>query len=313
MRSLGRRLLGPAAALLAAVTSSCAHAPVAADHIPADPPRANGTPQPADARQQDVMMFVLGNVEFLLLHEIAHLLIAEKGFPIVGPTENAADYIATWALLNEKPFDPNQQDRPLRFLLSAANAFAVAWRSALDSGASLPYWGEHALSIQRYYQIACLLYGSNRTNFARIPEITGLPPARAEGCVEEYERTDKAIRWLIATYGRKPGDPPAPKSKVEYEPPKTLVSARVAEQLQSLQLLERTVDRLNEQFSLERPFTVVVRSCGRPEAAWIPNSRELAICYELIDYIYSLALAQDANRLNVPLPHEPRAASVGER
>ncbi len=307
------RILGAAAALLVAATASCAHAPPAAVAKAGGPPPATRPAEASDAKQQDLMMFVLGNVEFLLLHEVAHLLIAEKDFPIVGPTENAADYIATWALLNEKPFDPNQQDRPLRFLLSAANAFAVAWRSALDSGAPLPYWGEHALSIQRYYQITCLLYGSNPTTFARIPEIAGLPPARAAGCVDEYRRTDKAIRWLIATYGRKPSDPPPPRTTVEFEPPKTLVSERVAAELESQQLLERTADRLNAQFTLARPFKLVVRSCGRPEAAWMPGSRELVICYELMDYIYALGLGQDANRLSVPLPRTPHAASTSAR
>lgn len=297
-----------ACALALAAAAACVHAP---------PPQANALgrlPQPArDAREQrapaarqakparndqDVVTFVMGNVEFLLLHEIAHLLISEKDFPIVGPTENAADYIATWALLNEPSFDPSQSDRPLKFLLAAANAFAVAWRSALDAGAELPYWGDHALSIQRYYQIACLMYGSNPTTFQRIPQVAGLPPARAAGCVDEYRRTDRAVRWLIDTYGRKSSDPPPVAVSIRYEAPGTLVSARMVEALKSLRLLEQTVDRLNERFTLARPFSLVVRQCGRPEAAWMSESRELVICYELMDYIYSLGLNEQADRLS---------------
>ncbi|HEU4620325.1 MAG TPA: DUF4344 domain-containing metallopeptidase [Gammaproteobacteria bacterium] len=262
--------------------------------------------EPRDERderaERDVVAFVDGNIEFLLLHEIAHLLITEKRFPIVGPTENAADYIATWALLNEEPFDPTQRDRPLRFLLSAASAFAAAWRGALDAGAQLPYWGDHALSIQRYYQIACLVYGSDPQGFTRIPEIAGLPASRASDCVAEYRRTDDAIRWLISTYGRKPGDPAPAPTKVVFEAPRTLVSARISESLESLQLLERTAERLNQRFALDEPFSLIVRSCGRPEAAWMPDSREIVICYELMDYIYTLGLGERPGRLDPALP-----------
>jgi hypothetical protein len=312
-RIVPRALLACLAALLVWAAAGCSHITAPAQATAERQPSAGAerrpvqtvrdTPQGRSApSEQELLSFVDGNVEFLLLHEIAHLLITEKAFPIVGPTENAADYIATWALLNEKPFDPAQQDRPLRFLLSAASAFAVAWRSALDSGVNMPYWGDHALSIQHYYQIACLLYGSNPQTFARIPDISGLPASRAQDCVGEYQRTDAAIRWLIKTYGRKPGDPPPPPTPVVYEEPRTLVSAHVVAQLKSLQLLERTVERLNERFALERPFSLVVRSCGRPEAAWMPDRSELVICYELVDYIYSLALNEQAGTLSPLLP-----------
>lgn len=271
----------------------------------ADEPSADAerrSPSDAGAGAGDILAFVDGNVEFLLLHEIAHLLLTEKRFPIVGPTENAADYIATWALLNEEPFDPTQKDRPLRFLLSAASAFAVAWRSSLDAGADMPYWGDHSLSIQRYYQVACLVYGSDPEGFARIPEIAGLPPSRANGCAAEYARTDEAIRWLIDTYGRKAMDPPATPVRVVFEQPGTLVSARIAESLEDLQLLERTAERLNERFTIDAPISFIVRSCGRPEAAWLPARRELVICYELLDYIYALGLSEQAGRLDPALP-----------
>jgi hypothetical protein len=300
-------LVVAAAALLAA--AGCSYAarraadPAAGRTAAAErqePAPAAPAPTQAPRDEREILAFVDGNVEFLLLHEIAHLLITEKRFPIVGPTENAADYIATWALLNEEPFDPTQRDRPLRFLLSAASAFALAWRSALDAGADMPYWGDHSLSIQRYYQVACLVYGSDPEGFERIPAIAGLPPSRASGCVGEYARTDEAIRWLIETYGRKPGDPPATPVPVVFQDPTTLISARIADSLKTLQLLERTAERLNERFAIDTPLSFVVRRCGRPEAAWMPDQRELVICYELLDYIYSLGLSGQAGRLEPP-------------
>jgi Putative metallopeptidase len=239
---------------------------------------------------QDAIAFVLGNIEFLLLHEIAHFLIMEKNVPIIGPEESAADYIATLALIREAPLDPAQQDRGLQFLLAAADAFAAAWQTGAAQDAEVPYWGSHALGLQRYYQIACLLYGSDPVLFERVPDTTGLPPARAQGCVAEYAKADEAIQWLLANYGRQADDPPGAATEILYERPRTLVETRVLQELESLELLERTVERLHERFTLERPFTLVMRGCGQAEAAWIADRRELVICYDLIDMLYLLSL-----------------------
>lgn len=259
----------------------------------AAPVDAGAQSRAARATQQEesaAVTFVVGNVEFLLLHEIAHFLIDEKALPIIGPEENAADYIATLALLREESLDPERESRGREFLLAAADAFAAAWRTGQALGAEVPYWSAHALSIQRYYQVACLLYGSDQVAFERIPEIAGLPYERAQGCGPEYVRADRSLQWLLDNYGRRPDDPAVPSTEVIYEPPPTRVSERVLREIRSLELLERTVARLHQRFTLDRPFRLVLRSCGRGEAAWIEASRELVICYELLDTLYLLGL-----------------------
>jgi hypothetical protein len=249
-----------------------------------------------DRRETAATTFAVGNVEFLLLHEIAHFLIDEKELPIIGPEENAADYIATLALLREESLDPARASRGREFLLSAADAFAAAWRTGQALGADVPYWSAHALSIQRYYQIACLLYGSDPVAFASVPRIAGLPGERAESCTAEYARADRSIQWLLDNYGRRPGDPPGSPTDILYENPPTRVSERVLEQLRSLELLERTVERLHERFTITRPSRLVLRSCGAPEAAWVDANRELVICYELLDTLYLLGLGDSGGQ-----------------
>jgi hypothetical protein len=251
--------------------------------------------QPADggsgpSSDRSAIAFVIGNVQFLLVHEIAHFLIAEKNVPIIGPEENAADYIATLALIREEPLDPAEKDRSLEFLLAAADAFAASWRTGAELGADVPYWGSHALSIQRYYQIACLLYGSDPVAFERVPGVAGLPEARAQSCIAEYAKANQAIDWLLANYGRQADDPPGAATEILYEQPRTMVATRVLEELQSLELLELILARLHERFTIERPFTLVMRTCGQAEAAWIPDRRELVICHDLVDTLYLLAL-----------------------
>jgi hypothetical protein len=285
--------MGIAAGLALAAAFTCAHA-------------QNGSRNRASGANLDptVISFVLGNVEFLLLHEIGHFLIAEKSIPIIGPEENAADYIATLALIREEPLDSTRQDRALKFLVSAADAFAIAWQAGNAAGAEIPYWEGHALSIQRYYQVACLLYGSDPVVFERVPQVAGLPEDRARGCIAEYERADESIEWLLATYGRQPGDPPGAETEIVYEQPRTLVATRIVTELQAVQLLERTIERLHVRFALERPFKLVMRGCGQGEAAWIPERRELVICYDLIDRLYLLGLRSQAGPLQPIAPAE---------
>jgi hypothetical protein len=247
---------------------------------------------------EDDIGFVVGNIEYLLVHEIAHFLISEKDVPIIGPIENAADYVATMALLREEPLDPMQRDRAVKFLLATANAFAASWQTGTASGADVPYWGEHALTIQRYYQIACLLYGSDPVAFAAVPRTTGMPAARAENCIAEYMRADRVMDWLLQTYGRQPGDGPGASTEIVYERAPTLVSASVVRELKSIELLDRILARLHERFTLDQPLRLVMRSCGRSQAAWIPDRRELVICYELVDTLYLLGRSKSGLELD---------------
>jgi hypothetical protein len=141
-----------------------------------------------------------------------------------------------------------------------------------------------------------LLYGSDSVAFANLPATVGLPKGRADDCVAEYARANEVAEWLLAEYGRRPGDPPGATTQIVYEAPPTRVSATVLRELRRIDLLERVTERLHQRFTLERPFRLVMRSCGRPEAAWVADRRELAICYELVDTLYLLGLhAEDSD------------------
>jgi hypothetical protein len=284
-------------ALLAAIVTVLAGT-VAHEDAGAQARGAGGATNPA------ALDFAVGNVEFLLVHEIAHFLIDEKNVPIIGPEENAADYIATLALLREAPLDPAQQNRALRFLVAAADAFALAWQTGMTAGAEAPYWESHGLSIQRYYQVACLLYGSDPVAFAGVPQIAGLPDERARSCAGEYAQAAQGIEWLLTTFGRREGDAPSAAVSIVYQQPPTLVSARVRDELARIELLERIAERLRERFTIEQPLTMAMRRCGRAEAAWLPGPRALVICYELLDALYLLGLRRQDSSLRPVAPPE---------
>src|SRR5690606_18127304 len=130
--------------------------------------------------------FVLGNFQFTLLHELAHVAIGDLEVPIIGSEESAADYLATLVLI--QPPLPSAFDAEQRrgFAVTAADAFLVIWQLAQSQGVSPPWWDVHGLSIQRFYTIACLLYGSDPERFEAVPELAQMPWPRSAGCEAEY-------------------------------------------------------------------------------------------------------------------------------
>lgn len=242
-------------------------------------------PEPLDERSA---VFVLGNLQFLLVHELAHLVIGELEVPVLGPEEQAADYLAAGALIRAERRAGGVDRRDSDYLLAAADAQRLSWQRGSSRGAPVPYWDTHALTIQRFFQIVCLLYGADPVTYADLPERAGMPATRAAGCAAEFARADRAISWLIATYGRRPGEGPGAALDARYEAPPTLVSRRIVAEMQRVGLVEETVARINELFRLPRPATVVMRRCGQAEAAWQPAQRELVLCYELVDLLYRM-------------------------
>lgn len=242
------------------------------------------------------LTFILGNVQFLLAHELGHLVIGEFQVPVLGPEENAADYIAATALIRTQRRDPERNARYRDYLLAAADAQRLAWEKGTSLGVPVPYWDSHALNIQRFYQFVCLLYGADPETYAELPARIDLPAGRAAGCTAEFQHADRAINWLIATFGRKPGAGEGAPIEIRYEQPPSVVSTEVAQEMRRVRLVEASTERVTELFALPRPVTVVVRRCGRSEAAWQPERGELVVCYELLDTFFRLSAARQAAR-----------------
>lgn len=254
---------------------------------------------PAATDIDPVTFFVMGNIEYILLHELAHLVIRDLDIPIVGPEEGAADYIATAVLIRADLFDAARATRARQFLLATANGLATAWDYSAQAGDEVRYWDTHSLTIQRFFQVICLIYGSDPEEFAALPTNVGMPPQRAARCGEEYARAIRALKWLLDNYGRRPDDPPGADVEVRYDPPPTRTSQRLVAAIQSADIIDNTVRRLREQFTLPEPFSIVFRGCRERQAAWLSERRELVFCYALLD-TYFLLGRSDAARGRIP-------------
>lgn len=258
------------------------------------PGHAQDRVSPLDQGRVD---FVLGNVEFALLHELAHLVIGELELPILGPEEQAADYLATMSLLRPLEEPPMGSGKWLEYALNAADAFVILWQLGQNTGASFPFWDSHALSIQRFYSIGCLLYGSNPERFEAVPELIVMPPRRTENCEVEYARAARSVDWWIENFGRQPGEPQKGLITIRFEAPHSRISEYLVREIQAVGLVDWTLRRLEDLVRLDENATVVMRSCAMPEAAWIPEDRELVFCYELLDLYYALSSERDQHEL----------------
>jgi hypothetical protein len=58
-------------------------------------------------------------------------------------------------------------------------------------------------------------------------------------------------------------------------------------------LLEDTVQELNNVFALPSQVPVVFRECGDVNAFYDPETREIALCYELVEYYAGMFLSED--------------------
>ena len=56
---------------------------------------------------------------------------------------------------------------------------------------------EHSLSSQRYYNLACWMYGSDPQTFSFLIQQGFLPEARAARCSDEYEKMSRAWQRLV--------------------------------------------------------------------------------------------------------------------
>ncbi|GEP02899.1 DUF4344 domain-containing metallopeptidase [Methylobacterium oxalidis] len=153
------------------------------------------TTSPAGVTRQEALR---GPVAQILMHESGHALFDLLDIPILGREEDAADQVAAYALLQ-------LGGREARTVVNgSAYFFATNGKDeTVDQGA---FADVHGLFWQRFYNLACLAYGSNKSAFGYIVAKGYLPKERAEGCSEEYEQVAFAFERLIVPHLRvKPG------------------------------------------------------------------------------------------------------------
>ena len=143
--------------------------------------------------EQIAMRYVLANVRFIVAHETGHALIDLLDLPVTGRQEDAVDQFATSLMqyIGSDSESPQQIADNLRM--------ASLWfLSRVDTEFSLDAYADaHSLNLQRYFNLQCLLYGSDPERFADIVARGDLPESRARTCPAEASRASNAWMRLL--------------------------------------------------------------------------------------------------------------------
>lgn len=147
--------------------------------------------RPFAKSSQELGEAVGGATIFVTLHELGHALIHVLDLPVAGREEDAADQIATWFLLQSG----EQGER------AALNASAWFRLEGVQMDVRrLPYWDEHSLNLQRFYNITCWIYGKSPSRYGWVVERGLLPQGRAERCPGEYEKMARSYMNLLGPH-----------------------------------------------------------------------------------------------------------------
>ncbi|MBO9718425.1 MAG: hypothetical protein J7507_16920 [Pseudoxanthomonas sp.] len=140
--------------------------------------------------------YVRANVRFIVLHETGHALVDLLDLPVTGRQEDAVDQLATILMLRFAGLDETP-DEVVGNLRLAANWMLSDSTGAYDLAA---YADEHALGEQRYFNLQCLIYGTDPEGFAGMVKANQLTAARAAGCAREMRSASRAWVRLLVPY-----------------------------------------------------------------------------------------------------------------
>ncbi len=209
--------------------------------------------------------FVEANVLATFYHELGHALVDTLQLPVLGREEDAADTLS--ALLIH---DLWEEEAAANMVYHTAGAFLAYAAEAEAGGYDLPYWDEHSLDMQRYYNLICLFYGANPDEREEMAIELELPEDRALRCPDEFALA--ADSWGVMLEGLEPG-PEAPG----------LVMAGPKGRSALRSLVATEVAELNKSYGFPETITVSVEPCGEANAFYHPDARHITICTEYAD------------------------------
>lgn len=220
---------------------------------------------------------------FVFFHELGHGLVSVLQLPVVGKEEDVVDEFATYFLIRMSETDPSVNN----ILADAVESWRLSHVQADQAGQQTPYWDEHGLDLQRYYNILCFMYGANPAAWNDVRLAAGIPDERADRCVREYAKKRQAWDRLLEPHMIQPGAIiPAERGKliVSYPDVKTDFSRAIRDAYQKSQIFEYVTTILNETYILPASIDVTPGECGMENAFWDPLQQRIVMCYELVAY-----------------------------
>jgi hypothetical protein len=139
---------------------------------------------------------VMGAVAFVFYHELGHALTHVLDLPITGKEEDAVDQLSTLILADGS-------DDGEKSVLDGARWFMLEEEQNDTDLDKLPFWDEHSLNQQRFYNIICWLYGQDEKKYASLIKDGVLPKERAARCHDEFAQLAKSWAKLLGPHLKK--------------------------------------------------------------------------------------------------------------
>ena len=252
-----------------------------------------------DLREAQVLLGVTFGV---LLHEFGHAVIGELELPATGPEEDVADGFAALALgasLSAMP-DLGVQIEP-DFLEGVVEYSVLFWyhsgRADQRAKRVVGWQGEHAPDIRRFRTAFCLVYSSNPDRFEDIADRVSASDRTKQRCFVEWKKQSRAWLQLLKPHRRSLQRADAIGEgghiMVTFVEPRTQMGRKVADLLQTGNLLANFLRMMEQEFVFPRDMRVVFRHCDEPNAFYNPELGMIIMCFEAIEYFARITLAAE--------------------
>jgi len=145
--------------------------------------------------EEDANQIMIGATLFFFFHELGHCLIDVYDLPATGREEDSVDQLSTYILMDE--LDETGQGS------AGAGVLMFKAMSENEQPSAGSFADEHSLSSQRFYNVACWMYGRDQSEYGFFVEEGILPQARAVRCPTEYKKMSSAWQRLTEPWIKK--------------------------------------------------------------------------------------------------------------
>eukprot|EP01030_Chromulinospumella_sphaerica_P010870 gene10870-10674_t len=272
-----KRMLLAATLSLALATGSAAQTP----------PRVRlAPPQSLSPLAVSLDQFTRGTLRFVILHELGHGLVHLYDLPVLGREEDAADRFATFWM------SPDSQGEDGTDAVAAMEWWLASARQSDISRDQLPWWDEHGMDEQRAYQIACLLYGASPEDFGPLAGRMGIPERSRRRCLNETAQNNASWSKLLKGQVSQLHNLDGYFTNLTYMEPgeATRNGAELAKRYRVLEEA-REIIRQFKYTDVNTTVKLIGRDCGESNAFWNGETKELTLCYELVEEVVATGLA----------------------
>jgi hypothetical protein len=154
----------------------------------------NSLPKEAPPAGMTVSDLVMGQFLYVVAHEMGHAVFDQLNVPLFGRAEDAADGFATYMMLRLGKMEAR------RLIGGAAYSYKDYIRNPQVTVPTTAFSDAHSAPMQRFYNLLCLAYGSDRETYADLIDAGYLPKERARSCRMEYGELNFAFQQLIVPH-----------------------------------------------------------------------------------------------------------------